>query len=562
MNYLLKINLAFLFCFLFQNAIGQTTVTVGSSILEVEVLSTGLDIPWEVQFNPADNQLWITERYGMISRIDTIDGTKEELLDISGVVYQNSESGLLGLVLHPDFANNGFVYVVYTYVSGSIKERLVRYTWDGSSLGNPFVLIEDIPGNTTHIGSRLLFLPDGTLIMTTGDAQNQPSSQDMSAMTGKILRFNDDGTIPADNPNPASHIWSFGHRNAQGLALGPNGVLYSSEHGPTTDDELNIITKNANYGWPDVHGFCDNPNENAFCASTTVTEPIAAWTPTIAPSDLIWYDHPAIPEFQNSLLMTVLKNKKLINFHMDGSGNKMMSQVDYFTNTFNRLRDIAQGPRGELYLATNGVSWSNTNPFTHRIIKLTNINPSLPVELMDFKGAIENKNAMLSWSTATELNNEGFEVQRSTNARDFSKIAWIDGAGNSSDVIQYDFEDSNLEADVVYYYRLKQIDFDGQFSYSPTITVQFKDDDAFPTASFFPNPTKDGTTQLQINNFQAGKIVVKIYDTVGRAVYHVENSLMDNESLFQLDLHHLPKGIYIGEIQSENHTARELLQIM
>ena len=133
--------------------------------------------------------------------------------------------------------------------------------------------------------------------MTTGDAQDQPASLDLNEMTGKVLRFNIDGSIPTDNPIPGNPVWSWGHRNAQGLVMAPNGHIYSSEHGPTTDDEFNILEMNSNYGWPEVHGFCDNPNENNYCNSTPVNEPLYAWTPTIAPSDIISvsYTHLTLP---------------------------------------------------------------------------------------------------------------------------------------------------------------------------------------------------------------------------------------------------------------------------
>jgi hypothetical protein len=217
-----------------------------------------------------------------------------------------------------------------------------------------------------------LFLKDNTLLMTTGDAQKQSLPQDTNSVVGKILRMNIDGSIPSDNPNPSSYIYSFGHRNAQGLWLAPNGIVYSSEHGPTTDDELNIIVANRNYGWPDVAGYCNTPPEIAFCQTNNVVEPIAAWTPTIAPSDIIWYSHPAIPEFKDKLLMTVLKDKSLIAFTFNAKGDAVTAQNEYFRDDFGRLRDICISPDGKIYIATNGNSWTNNNPFTHSIIELSN----------------------------------------------------------------------------------------------------------------------------------------------------------------------------------------------
>ncbi len=350
----------------------QTTYTLDSTELTSRVVKDSLDIPWEIVWGP-DNHIWMTERFGRVSRINPVTGVQSMLLDMSSDVYEQSESGMLGMVLHPDFDNNPEVFIVYTYLSGSdILERLVKFNYNGTSLIAVDTLIDNIKGNTTHIGSRIIILPDNTLLMTTGDGQDSQASQSTVALTGKILRMNLDGSIPNDNPIAGSYIYSFGHRNAQGLWYAPNGKLYSSEHGPRNDDELNVIAVNRNYGWPTVNGFCDTPPERAFCSANRVVEPLAAWTPTIAPSDIIWYDHPAIPELKNKLLMTVLKDKSLIAFDFNAGGDALISQTKYFKGDVDRLRDICVSPFGKIYLATNGASWSNSNPFSHSIIELSN----------------------------------------------------------------------------------------------------------------------------------------------------------------------------------------------
>jgi glucose/arabinose dehydrogenase len=348
------------------------TYTLDSTVLNSRNVITGIDIPWEIIWGP-DDFIWMTERFGRVSRVNPSNGQQTVILNLSSSVYQQSESGLLGMALHPDFSNQPYVFLVYTYLSGNnILEKMVRYYYNGSSLVNPQTFIENIPANTTHDGSRLLILTDSTLIMTTGDAQNTSAVQNVNSMNGKVLRFNLDGSIPSDNPKPNSYVYSWGHRNAQGLCLGPNNIIYSSEHGPTTDDELHIISKSGNFGWPNIVGDCDAPNETVFCADSNVIEPLASWTPTIAPSDLIWYNHPSIPEFNNKLLMTVLKDKRLIAFELNSSGNTVLSENHYLTNINTRLRDICVSPDGKIYLATNGSSWSNTSPYTHKIIELSN----------------------------------------------------------------------------------------------------------------------------------------------------------------------------------------------
>jgi aldose sugar dehydrogenase len=374
-----------------------STVTVGNTTLDVRVViqgnnaNNGIDIPWEIQWGP-DDHIWMTERYGRVSRLNPETGVRTTILDLTSTVYDNSESGLLGLVLHPDFENNPQVFLAYTYFSGGIKERIVRYEYNGTTglLESPLTLVEGINGNTTHIGCRLLILPDNTLLATTGDYQNQSSPQNEGSVSGKILRMNLDGSIPADNPfGPSSYLYTIGHRNAQGMVYAPNGVLYSSEHGPTTNDEFNIILPGGNYGWPDVAGFCNTSSELSACNSMTdYQDPLAIWynSSTIAPSDLIWYDHPAIPEWEGKMLMTVLKAEHLKVIEVDNvDGTTVVSQEILFNNahannptssfnqgTFDRLRDICMAPDGRVFLATSGPSWGTSGTFANSIVELKN----------------------------------------------------------------------------------------------------------------------------------------------------------------------------------------------
>ncbi|MFT4523567.1 MAG: glucose/arabinose dehydrogenase, partial [Bacteroidia bacterium] len=301
-----------LICATCSNATAQTTVQLDSTILTVDTIITGLDVPWELLWGP-DNHLWLTERNGKISRVNPTNGQRKIILDHSSSVYQFYESGMLGLFLHPEFASKPFVYVAYTYLNNStVKERISRFTYSLDSLTNEEVLVENIPGNTTHIGCRFLLLPDQTLIFTTGDARKDQDAQNPALLNGKVMRMKLDGSIPADNPIANSYVWSWGLRNTQGLALGPNNIIYGSEHGPTSDDELNILEIGRNYGWPNVEGMCNSAPELQFCQDSNVVEPIFTWTPTIAPSDLIYYQHASIPELNNTLVMTVLKDKRLI----------------------------------------------------------------------------------------------------------------------------------------------------------------------------------------------------------------------------------------------------------
>jgi len=343
---------------------------IGNTEVDVDTVISGLDIPWEIIYGP-DDHIWTTERKGIVSRINPTTGVKNVVLNLTNSVYQQSESGLLGMALHPNFAATPEVFLAYTYGSfNTIRERFVKYTYNGSTLTNPVILIDDITGNTTHIGARFQFLPDNTILVSTGDAQNTSLPQNLNSLSGKILRMNTDGTIPSNNPDPTSYVYSYGHRNVQGMCLAPNGLIYLSEHGASSDDEFQLLEPGRNYGWPNVEGFCDLSGEQTFCTANNVKEPLTVWTPTIAPSDMIWYENSNFPELDGKMLMTVLKDKKIVALELSADGTEYLSQVHYLTNQFGRLRDICIGPDKEIYLATNGASWSNTNPNTHSIIRL------------------------------------------------------------------------------------------------------------------------------------------------------------------------------------------------
>lgn len=350
----------------------QAQIQIGNTTVDTSTVISGIDIPWTILWGP-DNQLWMTERYGRISRVNPQTG-QQTVLRIVTDCYDIGESGLLGMALYPNFVDTPWVYYVYTYQAGSqIRERLVRATYNAQTqtLGNDTTLLNDIPGNSTHNGSRLLFLPDRTLLMTTGDAQNLQAPLNPTNLAGKVLRMLPNGGIPANNPTPGSRVYTLGHRNAQGILLHPNGSIYSSEHGPNADDELNEIIAGRNYGWPTVSGMCDNANEIAFCNANDVKVPLRIWTPTIAPAGMIWYDHPRLPVFRKRIILTTLKNTRLYVMELDSNGNQIVSEQQYLNNVYGRLRDIVADPEGNIYLATNGINWTNDQPFTHRIVKLT-----------------------------------------------------------------------------------------------------------------------------------------------------------------------------------------------
>jgi hypothetical protein len=215
----------------------------------------------------------------------------------------------------------------------------------------------DIPGNGSHNGSRLAISEDNKLLLAIGDVSNSRNAQTELTIPGKILRMNLDGSVPDDNPIPGNPFYSMGHRNPQGLVT-VKGKIYSSEHGPDNDDEINLIKPGENYGWPLVEGYCDKENEMAFCDSVTVTEPIYDWTPTIAPAGLDYYNHPAIPEWGNSLMLATLKGQSLWLFELDDTGEKIVNERIYLQQQLGRLRDLCVSPTGDVYLITSNTDWN------------------------------------------------------------------------------------------------------------------------------------------------------------------------------------------------------------
>jgi glucose/arabinose dehydrogenase len=330
--------------------------TIAQNNLKTRTVATNLDTPWEIIWGP-DNFIWVTERYGRVSRINPENGVVSEVIRIQEA-RESGEGGLLGMVLDPNFIVNNYFYVAYNYTAASndYREKIVRFTYNPASgkAGNPFTLIENIDGATTHNGCRMVFSKDNKLLFTTGDARVTSNSQNVDSLNGKILRINPDGTIPSDNPFPENPVWSWGHRNAQGLVFSPDGnILYSSEHGASTNDEINIIQKGRNYGWPNVEGFCDNSSETAFCQDSNVVEPIFAWTPTLGVAGIKFYNSDLIPEWKNSLLATSLKASKLTVLQLNESGTSVIKATDYFTNVFGRLRDVCISPEGKVFIAVS-----------------------------------------------------------------------------------------------------------------------------------------------------------------------------------------------------------------
>jgi aldose sugar dehydrogenase len=308
--------------------------------VQVEAIAAGLDTPWGLAFAP-DGRLFFTERPG---RVRVIEGgvLRDEPL-ITLPVEEIGEGGLMGLEVDPGFPERPYLYTKYTYRSGGeILNRVVRLRVEGSSAVQDAVLLDGIPGASTHNGGRVKVGPDGKLYVTTGDAQRPQLSQDGESLAGKVLRMELDGSVPDDNPIPGSLVHSLGHRNSQGLAWHPGtGELYATEHGPVGDDEVNLIEAGENYGWPEVRG-----QEHG-----EYRGPIAVYTPAVAPGGAAFYEGD-VEEWRGSLFFATLRGAHLHRLEV-GDDGRVVGRERLFEGEYGRLRDVVMGPDGALYVATS-----------------------------------------------------------------------------------------------------------------------------------------------------------------------------------------------------------------
>lgn len=291
-----------------------------------EVIAQDLDTPWAMDFLP-DGSMIFTERGGKVSILQ--NKTVKEVGNVS--VTENQESGLLGIAVHPNFTQNRYVYLYYTQNG---VNKISRFTLN-DTLGNEQVLLDNIPSSPIHNGGRLKFGPDGKLYATTGDAGNSNIAQDTNSTGGKILRLNPDGSVPSDNPF-GNYVYSYGHRDPQGIAWNPqNGTLYASEHGSVMNDEINIITKGANYGWPNLEG-----NQTAAGYVT----PLRVYTNfTLAPSGIAFH--------RNHLYVAGLRGNQLRDLNLSDDGQSILGETALLTN-LGRLRDVVEHD-GFLYICTS-----------------------------------------------------------------------------------------------------------------------------------------------------------------------------------------------------------------
>ena len=338
-----------------------------SAEVKVETVVDNLKIPWELVFAP-DGRIFFTERDGKLWVIE------DESLELVATfpISNTLEGGLLGLALDPEFEKNNFLYLYQTYFGFELHHnKVVRYTVSNNQLTDEQILIDKIPGALWHDGGRIKFGPDEKIYITTGDATNANLSQKIDSLAGKILRINADGTIPVDNPFESSPVFSYGHRNSQGIDWTENGILVSSEHGPSGEkgyahDEINVIEPGKNYGWPVIVGDSNNPEyTNPILHSGDVT-----W----APSGLLYYDSDKIPEWKGKFLVAALRGQHVMVLDLDLKNNSVKSVEKIFQDKYGRIRDLVQSPDGDVFILTS-------NGDNDKILRVTTLEtPPLTVE--------------------------------------------------------------------------------------------------------------------------------------------------------------------------------------
>ncbi|MBE9539667.1 MAG: PQQ-dependent sugar dehydrogenase [Proteobacteria bacterium] len=330
-----------------------------SADYKLETVTDGLNHPWSVAFLP-NGEFLVTELGGKLLRLSA-DGSKKTIIGGVPDTYVAQQGGFFDIVLHPDFKSNKQVYLSYAHGgpdangTGIIRATLGKERLENTEL---IMLVATVKDTPVHYGGRMLFRPDGTLLVTTGDGfEYREKAQDLSTELGKVLRINPNGVAAADNPFPdrgSPRVWTYGHRNPQGLALNSDtGEIYLHEHGAKGGDELNILQAGKNYGWPAITLGVDYSGAHVtpFKELPGMEQPAWFWVPSIAPSGLAWYGGTAFPQWHGDLFVGALVNKDVRR--LDLEDGKVVGEEILFGEIGERIRDVRSGPDGYLYLLTD-----------------------------------------------------------------------------------------------------------------------------------------------------------------------------------------------------------------
>ena len=347
--------------------LAQETVDSSAGQIAVRTVADGLVHPWGIAVLP-DGAMLVTERPGRM-RIVSPDGSLSEPLQGVPEVDARDQGGLLDVTLHPDFAENRWVYFTYsepgeggTTSTAAARGKLNEERTALTDVETVFVQKPKV-ASTKHYGSRLVFDGEGHVFIGLGERfaeQFRTQAQDLDSHLGKVVRVNEDGSVPDDNPfvgrdNALPEIWSYGHRNIQAMAMHPErGELWEIEHGPKGGDELNIAEAGKNYGWPVVSygvNYDGSPVGSGKEAAEGFVEPILQWTPVIAPSGMMFYDGDLFADWKGDLFVGGLASKALVRVETDGATPSEAERL--LESLGSRFRDVVQGPEGEIIVITD-----------------------------------------------------------------------------------------------------------------------------------------------------------------------------------------------------------------
>jgi glucose/arabinose dehydrogenase len=329
-----------------------TTDNANQTNKGIRTIAQNLDVPWAIDI-AVDNRIFFTEKHGRLGMIHA-NGTLASEPVVNIHTEDIGEAGLMGLALHPNFTQNHLMYVYHTYAkNGGLYNKVLMLTEKNNKIVNSKIILDGIPASDSNNGGRIKFGPDGKLYVSTGDSETPELAQNTKSLAGKLLRLNDDGTIPDDNPIPESPVYSYGHRDIQGFAWHPiTKKLYASEHGPAGNDEVNIIEPGSNYGWP-----IEVCNHSTSSAPIRFETPEYCFNPEIAPSGLTIAASNKLG-YQNDILFTTLRGSHL--HHID-----LETRIqDNVLVGYGRLSDIVEAHDGSLYVLTtnrNAIGIGNAN---------------------------------------------------------------------------------------------------------------------------------------------------------------------------------------------------------
>ena len=326
------------------NVLKANVISSSEFPYDIEVIAENFIVPWAID-ESCEGKLYITERNGVIRIIENGVVRPQPLITFQAPFVSVGEGGLMGIALDPNFQQNRYIYVMHSFMEGNqIYNRVVRLVEQDNRADIDRILLDRIPGGRIHNGGRIKIGPDQRLYITTGDAGDPMLAQDITSTAGKILRIELDGRIPEDNPFINSPVYSFGHRNPQGLAWNANNILYASEHGPIGHDEINMIQPGVNYGWPLVRG--DEDIRDIQIQRALIHSGEETW----APSGIAFVNQ---GPWQGKLLVANLRGEQLLVISFNNEGT-IVEQIEvWLRNAYGRLREVIQSKDGSVYLTTN-----------------------------------------------------------------------------------------------------------------------------------------------------------------------------------------------------------------